>query len=79
MILVTCKVCNYYCYDLCGIISQSQPSYLNTRMPLDMESADDVNFLDKDEEALDVLLPTAPEQTPKGANLFVNESNNNNK
>ena len=42
-------------------------------MPLEMEYADDVDFLDEEKEALDGLLPTAAEKL-KDANLFMNEA-----
>ena len=42
-------------------------------MPLEMEYADDVDFLDEEKESLIRLLPIAAEQLKK-ANLFVNEA-----
>lgn len=42
-------------------------------MPLEMEYADDVDFLDEDKEVLKKLLPIAADQL-KVANLFVNEA-----
>ena len=41
-------------------------------MPLEMEYADDVDFLDEEKETLTRLLPVAAEQL-KEANLFENE------
>ena len=42
-------------------------------MPLEMEYADDVDFLDEEKEPLDGLLPVAAEQL-KAVNLFMNEA-----
>ena len=53
--------------------TRPNPPISKLGMPLEMEYADDVDFLDEEKETLTRLLPVAAEQL-KEANLFVNEA-----
>ena len=56
-----------------GHSTRPNPPVSSLGMPLEMEYADDVDFLDEEKEPLDRLLPIAAEQL-EAVNLFMNEA-----